>query len=171
MASEATKRKRRRNPSGGLAPARKDTLMRRLEEKAGRKKMREVLEWSRDARGQALLDLMTDPAYRKHTFPKLCAKVGLRYHEALDLFRRFQLDLAILHVSCHLPKVMRDTAIDACSSERTCVRCNGTGERDSNPCSQCNGKGTVWVPGDKTCRKLIWDTMVKPYPLVGRNTR
>ncbi len=82
MSSEATKRQRRRNPSGGVSPARKDTLMRRLEENAGREKIIDALEWSGDARGQALLDLMTDPAYRKHTFAGLCGKVGLRYHEA-----------------------------------------------------------------------------------------
>ncbi len=64
---QSKKRRQRKNPSGGISPARKDTLMRRLEENAGRKKMIEVLQWSGDARGQALLELMTDPAYRKHT--------------------------------------------------------------------------------------------------------
>ena len=160
-----TKPKRRKSP------ARKDDLLRRYETTLGRDKMLEVLDWSADQRAVALAAMLCDPAYRRFSFAKLCQRVGLRHVDVLDLFRRHQLDLAILHVSRHLPKVMRDTAIDACSSERTCARCNGTGERDSNPCSQCNGKGTVWVPGDKTCRKLIWDTMVKPYPLVGRNTR
>ncbi len=159
MASETTKRQGRRNPSGGLSPARKDTLMRRLEENAGREKIIDALEWSGDARGQALLDLMTDPAYRKHTFAGLCTKVGLRYHEALDLFRRFQLDCAMIGMSRYLPGLMKQTAEDAMSRDETCVDCDGTGKRDGRMCRGCRGKGTVHILGDLTCLKLVYETM------------
>ncbi len=118
---------------------------------------------------------MLEPAYRSFSFAKLCQRVGLRYQDMLDLFRRYSLDLALLQMSTHLPDVMRQTAEDARSRTEICGACAGAGEipvgKKMMLCRACEGRGERYIMGDWNCRKLIWETMVKPYPLVGRSAR
>ena len=111
MATIATAPKR--NKGKRRSPARKDALLRRYETTVGRDKMLEVLDWSADQRAVALAAMLCDPVYRRFSFAKLCQRVGLRYQDMLDLFRRYSLDLALLQMSTHLPDVMRQTAEDA----------------------------------------------------------
>ena len=164
-----TGRKRRKSP------ARKDALLRRYETTVGRDKMLEALSVSEDERASALVNMMLDPAYRRFSFAKLCQRVGLRYQDMLDLFRRFQLDLGILQVSRQLPDVMRQTADEALSRMEDCRACDGAGEilvgKKMKLCRACKGRGEIYTKGNMTCLKIIWKYMVAPYPLVGRNTR
>ncbi len=159
-------------PKRRKSPARKDGLLRRYETTVGRDKMLEVLDWSADQRAVALAAMLCDPAYRRFSFAKLCQRVGLRHVDVLDLFRRHQLDLAILRVSCRLPDVMRQTADDALSRMEDCRVCDGAGEipvgKKMKLCRACKGRGEIYTKGDLACQKIIWNMMVKPYLLVGR---
>ena len=158
-------RKRRKSP------ARKDALLRRFEATVGRDGILEALDWSADQPAVALAAMLYDPVYRRFSFAKLCQRVGLRYQDVFDSFRRYSLDIALLRVSRHLPEIVEDTVMDARSTERTCTDCDGMGKRDGKPCSYCQGKSTIRVPGDMTCRNIIWN-MIRRHPsLLGSSAR
>ncbi len=158
----------KRNSGKRLSPARKDPAYRRFVQEVGHEELLAALECSDDARGHALANMLGDPAYNRHSLAKLCELVGLRYADLVGMFRRFYIGIGIIRFSRQIPEVLEQTAKAALSTTKACERCDGRGERDGKPCSYCWGKGTIHVPGDPACRKLIWDTMVKRNPLVGR---
>ena len=148
----------KRNSGKRLSPARKDPAYRRFAQEVGQKELLAVLECSDDARGHALADLLCDPAYQRYSLAKLGELVGLRYADLVGMFRRFYIGIGIIRFSRHIPQVMEETAKAALSTTKACERCDGTGERDGEPCSCCWGKGTIHVPGDPACRRLIWES-------------
>ncbi len=148
----------KRNSGKRLSPARKDPMYRRFAREVGHKELLAVLECSDDVRGHALANLLCDPAYNRHSLAKLCELVGLRYLELPKMFHRFYTGIGIIRFSRYIPQVMEDTARDALSTTKACERCDGTGERDGKVCSHCQGKGTIHVPADPACRKLIWES-------------
>ena len=109
------------------SPARKDIFIRRFESSVGRDNLRQALDASDDQRALALMAMLLDPAYNKHTLAKLCERVGLRYLDLFDLFRRANLSKGLLAMCSHLPQVMEDVAMDSLSRVETCAICSGTG--------------------------------------------
>ena len=148
----------KRNSGKRLSPARKDQMYRRFAQEVGHKELLGVLECSDDARGHALANMLGDPAYNRHSLAKLCELVGLRYGDLPKMFLRFYTGIGIIQFSRYIPQVMVETAKAALSTTKACERCDGTGERDGEPCSCCWGKGTIHVPGDPACRRLIWES-------------
>ena len=109
------------------SPARKDSVMNRISESIGREEMAESLACTQDPRAGRLLEMLFDPAYRQHSFPKLCERVHLSVTDVVDLFRRFKLDQGIVAMAKAAPRIMSDTAIDAESTLSPCMNCSGTG--------------------------------------------
>lgn len=146
----------------GKSPARKDTLLRRFGATVGRERLKGALDASMEPRALALLGMMADPLYRKHSFAKLCEKAGLNYRDVFDLFRRAQLDVGMIRMLSSLPKVMEDTAQDALSRSEACPKCDGRGKVSNDgeperPCSKCAGTGSVKVSGAATARAQIFE--------------
>lgn len=141
------------------SPARKDMFIRRLESSVGRDGLLQALEASDDRRALALMAMLLDPAYGKYTLAKLCERVGLRYLDLFDVFRRFNLNTGLLAMSAHLPQVMKDVAIDSLSRVETCAMCSGGGQVNSQLCPKCYGDGTIRICGDAAARKLLFEIM------------
>ena len=115
------------------SPARKDPLMRRFASAVSKEELGGMLAHSGDERAQRALEMLLDPAYRNHTFAKICGKVGLSQLDILDLFRRYKLDLGVIKMSRRAPKIMGDVARDAESRMEACGECAGTGSvKDKN---------------------------------------
>ncbi len=142
-----------------LSPARKDPVYRRFAQEVGHKELLAVLECSDDARGDALSNMLRDPAYQGYSLGKLCELVGLRFADLVRMFQRFYTGIGIIRVSRFIPQVMEDTALNALSRDEPCVDCDGTGKRRGRTCRDCRGKGTVHVLGDLTCLKLVYEVM------------
>ncbi len=142
-----------------LSPARKDPVYRRFVQEVGHKELLAVLDCSDDARGDALANMLRDPAYKGYSLGKLCELVGLRFADLVRMFQRFYTGIGIIRVSRFIPQVMEDTAKAALSRDETCVNCEGSGKRDDRMCRDCRGKGTVHILGDLTCLKLVYATM------------
>ena len=149
------------------SPARKNSLMRRMESTIPREKWAGILGASGDPRADRVFEMLTDPAYRKHSLAKLCERAGLKQLELLDVFRRHQLDVAIMTGCQHLPELMEDMALAARNKKRVCQRCDGLtvtefpgGEPTAiHVCPECDGKGKVLKPGDKDARRDFLDVM------------
>ena len=148
-----------------LSPARKDPVYRQFAQEVGHKELLAVLDCSDDARGDALANMLRDPAYQGYSLGKLCELVGLRYADLVRMFTRFYTSIGMIRFSRHIPQVMEDTALNALSRDETCFRCEGSGRRNGRMCRHCRGKGTVHILGDLTCLKLVYETM----GLTGRN--
>lgn len=149
------------------SPARKDSVMGRISESIGQDEMVDTLAGTQDPRAGRLLEMLFDPAYRQHSFPKLCEKVHLSVTDVVDLFRRFKLDQGIVAMAKAAPRIMSDTAIDAESTLSPCMNCSGTGllivessEGDiERPCPSCLGRGSFRAPGHDKARDLFFRTM------------
>ncbi len=160
MANKTKSRKRR-------CPARKNRLMRRFERTLPREALAPALAGSGDLRAQRLLELMLDPAYRQLTLAKLAERVGLNLTQLIDVFRRHQLDVAIMTGCQHLPELVEDMALAARNKDRSCPRCDGLtatefpGEEPTatRVCPECDGKGKILKPGDKEARRDFLDVM------------
>ena len=141
------------------SPARKDTILRRLEASIG-EELPTTLHHSGDPRAMRLLELLMDPAYSRHSFAKLCERAGVGMVELVDLFRRYKLDLGILKMSKHVPAVLEDTAIDAKASMVCCKRCDGlgyvSGEDEIRNCPACEGTGKLRQPGNPHARQVVF---------------
>jgi hypothetical protein len=157
-------------PRKPKSPIRKDTLMRRISDSVGRDEMLDVLAHASDERASRLLELLCDPAYRNHSFPKLCERVGLKQTEVLQHFRRFHLDQGLIEMARRAPQVMKDVAEDAMKHEVDCHRCGGQGEMvvegmvnqvegQMVECPQCTGTGRLKTRGDAAARKLFFGAM------------
>ena len=154
-----------KNSNKRRSPARKDALLRRFEVTVGRDDLMGTLDASMDPRAFALVQMMADPAYRRHSFGKLCEKVGLRHRDILDLFRRAKLDQAMIRMMAHFPKVAEDLAIDAESRSQPCAECDGSGSvfdpqaSIDRVCRGCAGSGSVRVVGDPHARELLFKAL------------
>ncbi len=160
------------------SPARKDSVMGRISESIGREEIAASLACTQDPRAGRLLEMLFDPAYRQHSFPKLCEKVHLSVTDVVDLFRRFKLDQGIVAMAKAAPTIMADTAIDAESTLSPCMNCSGTGllivegsDGDiERPCPSCLGRGSFRAPGHDKSRELFYKTMglTKRGPMVAQ---
>ena len=134
--------------------------MRRIEAGIG-DEISPTLTHSGDPRAQRLAETLLDPAYRHHSFGRLCERAGLSGREVVDLFRKYKIDEGIVRMSKHVPDVLEDTAIDAKSRMECCRRCDGLGsvpltEKEDRECPVCYGSGQVRLPGDKNARELLF---------------
>ena len=145
------------------SPARKDTMLRRFDALVGRDEITAALELSRDPRSRALLGMMLDPTYNKHSFAKLCQKAGLRLTDLVDVFRRGKQLEATLSALQNLPHLVEETMLDALPAVEVCSRCDGRVEvqDEGEPerkrlCPACKGSGEVRVPGNVEARRMIF---------------
>ena len=146
-------------PKKRLSPARKDLVLRQFAASMDQGELNTVLAYSGDPRAEQLLSMLLDPAFRRHSFPKLCERVGLRQADLIDLFRGHYTGLAVIRALRHLPEVVEDLCKAAKSSLIACPRCDGRGDvkDDQEPggvrrCPQCTGSCEVEVPGDYRAR-------------------
>ena len=153
---------KRQSWTGGKrrSPPRKDPLFCLLLAEIGLQELMAVLELSGQPRALALLDLLSDPAYSRHTLATLCGRIGLTFVRLFDIYRRVQICRGIILMANHLPDVMEDVAIDSISRCVTCHACAGSGHiaTDSDldaVCTDCRGSGTLRIPGDAASRKLF----------------
>jgi hypothetical protein len=84
------------------SPPRKDPLFRLFEAELGLQELMDVLALSGELRALSLLDLLSDPAYSRHTLSALCARIGLTFIGLLDIYRRVQLNIGIMLMANHL---------------------------------------------------------------------
>lgn len=152
------------------SPPRKDIVFRRLEQSVPREEWLQALETSGDERANHLMMRMMDPAFSKHSLPKLARDVGLTYPQVLKLITQHRLDQGLLRMSAHVPQVLEDVAVDAQSTLVPCPACQGkkvlremdrkTGEvLSEKTCWSCDGKGKLRKIGDADSRKLMLDTL------------
>jgi hypothetical protein len=161
-----------------------DKVFRRLEASVPREELERAMDAAPDERAQQLLMRLMDPAFRKHSLPKLAKDVGLTYPQVLHYIQRYRLDEGLLKMSAHVPQVLEDVAIDSKSKEVTCPNCEGTTQvaviekvedEKGKPilrqkldddaqlmwkkCLVCDGAGTIRQVGDTDSRKLLFETM------------
>ena len=165
MASKGRGSKRR-------SPARKDTMLRRIENTVGREQWASILNWSSDERAGRLWELLFDPAYQKHSMAKLSERVGLKSKDLLELFRRFHIDVAVIMAARHAPEVMKDVIEDALNTTVVCHRCDGklqvqNDDGSDRVCPACQGKGTEIRIGDYRARRMVLESV----GLLGQNRR
>lgn len=147
------------------SPARKDPLMRRFTSTVSKEELGGMLAHSGDERAWRALEMLLDPAYRNHTFAKICGKVGLSQMDIMDLFRRYHLDMGIVAMAREAPAIMEDIAKDAQSRMEACKKCHGTGmvkdkeTEGMSRCLHCAGEGQVRIPGDYRARRLFFKVM------------
>ena len=133
--------------------------MRRFTSTVSQEELGGMLAHSGDQRAWRALEMLLDPVYRNHTLAKVCEKVGLSQIDIVDLFRRHQMDMALVSMSRKAVQVMEDTAEDARSRMETCKGCQGKGMIDTRRCPQCEGEGQVRVPGDYKARRLMFQAL------------
>ena len=157
MREKAKRRKR-------LSPARKDTMLRRIETSVGKEEWASILNWSSDERTGRLWELLFDPAYQKHSMAKLSERVGLKSKDLLELFRRFHIDVAVIMAARHAPEVMKDVIEDALNTTVVCHRCDGklqvqNDDGSDRVCPACQGKGTEIRIGDYRARRMVLESV------------
>ena len=166
-------------------PPRADKIFRRLEASIPREELIKAMDATPDERANQLLLRLLDPAFRKHSLPKLAKDVGLTYPQVLHYITKYRLDQGLLQMSAHVPQVMEDVAIDSKSKEVTCPNCEGAKviahtEVVEDPdtkkkvvlqklddeglpmwkkCLVCDGAGTIRQVGDADSRKLLFETL------------
>lgn len=167
------------------SPPRKDIVFRRLEQSVPREEWLQALETSGDERAQHLMMRMMDPAFAKHSLPKLARDVGLTYPQVFKLITQHRLDQGLLRMSAHVPQVLEDVAVDAQSTMVPCPGCQGSGvlhdrvmdtddsgqpiidpttkkplmKTVESKCWSCDGVGKLRKIGDADSRKLMFDTL------------
>lgn len=170
-------------PLKGLPRA--DKIFRRLESSVPREELIAAMDSTPDERANQLMLRLLDPAFRKHSLPKLAKDVGLTYPQVLHYITKYRLDQGLLNMSAHVPKVMEDVAIDSKSKEVTCPNCEGSkvvavteivedpdtkkkvvlqrlddeGRGVWKKCLVCDGAGTIRQVGDADSRKLLFETL------------
>lgn len=165
-------------------PPRTDKIFRRLEASIPRDELIAAMDSTPDERANQLLLRLLDPAFRKHSLPKLAKDVGLTYPQVLHYITKYRLDQGLLQMSAHVPRVMEDVAIDSKSKEVTCPNCEGSkviahteivddekgkkvvvqklddeGRPMWKKCLVCDGAGTIRQVGDADSRKLLFETL------------
>jgi hypothetical protein len=159
---------RRSTWAGGKrrSPPRKDPSFRLLEAEIGLQELMAVLALSGEPRALSLLDLLSDPAYSRHTLASLCKRVGLSFIRIFDIYRRAQINRGTILMASHLPGIMEDIAIDSLTRSVTCHGCAGSGRASINAvrssdaiCAACGGSGIMCIPGDAASRKLFMKLM------------
>ena len=118
----ATKITRKQGRSKRRSPARKDTFLRRFAANVERDELLGMLEHRGDERSCRLLEMLLDPAYRNHSFGRLCERVGMRSADVVDLFRKYKFDVGIVTLSRAAPQVMQSTVEDALNGDRVSRR-------------------------------------------------
>ncbi len=158
-----------------------DTALKRFYETLSQDEITQALFHSPDPRVSQLLEYMFDPKYRSWGFTKLCRECHLYLGDIVDAFKNYQLDLGIIAMAKHAPKILADTAIDAQSTKGVCMSCRGTGqvtefaegpedEPKEGICPDCMGDGTIRVPGHDKSRDLFFKTMglLKAPPMIAQ---
>ena len=121
----------------------------------------DALQLSGDKRFFRLYDALHDDAYRNTSPGTLCRKFGISWLDLMELWRQYNVDLGLMRMATHLPKVIDDVAQDALSREAACLHCDGLGKivdgNEQRDCPVCDGRGNVEVPGDEHARRLVFE--------------
>jgi hypothetical protein len=155
----------RQDKNGRPMPVRadRDRLMKGFFEAVPRGPLEEAMQVSGDKKFYRLYDALHDDAYRNTSPGTLCRKFGISWLDLMDLWRKYNRDLGMMIMANHLPQVLDDISVDALRRECVCPRCDGVGQvgetGDTRPCPVCDGRRTIWVPGDPTARKLVLAVM------------
>ena len=158
-----------------------DIALNRFYETLSQDEITQSLFHSPDPRVIQLLEFMFDPNYRTWSFTRLCRECHLYLGDIVDAFKNYQLDLGIIAMAKHAPKILLDTAKDAQSSKGVCLNCQGTGEvlelsQDvegeavTTICPACMGDGAIVIPGHDKSRDLFFRTMglLKAAPMIAQ---
>jgi hypothetical protein len=151
----------RRDKNGRSVPIRadRDAPLKFFFENVPRARLDDALQMSGDKRFFRLYDALHDEAYRNTSPGTLCRKFGISWLDLIELWRQYNVDLGLMRMATHLPEVMEDVVQDALSRDVACECCDGigsvTGAHGQGPCSVCEGRGKVRVPGDEHARQLV----------------
>ena len=159
-----------------------------METPAQREQIALVLRNSTDERMRTLAAQASDPMYKQTSFAVLAEKNKLNYYMVAEEFKHIMRGEGYIRQAQHLPDLMEQAAIEARSKFELCDTCDGKGtvpDADAydalckkadekkqrwphyaprKQCTQCKGKGKIWVKGDVEQLKMIFET----YGLIGK---
>ena len=146
------------------SPPRKNRLLKRFADTLGQDELADVLTHAADPRAHRLMAMLLDPAYKRHSFGKLCERAGLNLVDLWDLLRRCRIDQGIIAMARHAPRIMEDIALDAESKMVCCNHCGGAGKITAREaelaCPLCEGVGQIRAPGNDQARRLFFKVML-----------
>jgi hypothetical protein len=121
----------------------------------------EALLSSGEEQFHRLYDALHDDVYRRTSPGTLCRRFGISWMDLMNLWHSYNMQLGMLQIATHLPKILEDVAEDSLSRYGPCPVCDGIGylEVDSirYTCVECEGRGKVLVPGDAHARRLLFE--------------
>ena len=138
--------------------ARRDKIMRQTENILGRDAIAHALLADSDLRIQSFAAQMVDPANAGTTMSRIAEKLGLKWDDIVEAFRKSKIAEGNLRMFQHIPQIMEDTAIDSKSKLKMCPMCEGKGKSGEQDCVECEGSGRVRVAGSTEARKIVFET-------------
>lgn len=141
----------------------------------GKDELVAVLRESDDPIAEKLLNHLTSPSFDQHAPATLCRRLGITVRELQAFYANTQKGRALMEAAKALPRVVRDTFVDAQSQTKTCLECYGEGtifaRRKERKCPACDGIGQVRVAGSVANRKLAFEItgLIKQGPLIQTN--
>lgn len=133
----------------------------RMESPEDRLMIAHILSRSNDERMQRLSRLLLDPVDLMGQKVSLAAQAvacGVSDVEISNVFVKAIKAEGFIRQAKHLPDLMEQAAIDAKSKFEDCKKCGGAGSIGDKVCEKCSGSGTVYVLGDTTRLRMIFET-------------
>ena len=138
--------------------ARRDKLMRQTEDILGREPIAKALLSNSDLRIQSFAAQLVDPGNANTTMSRIAEKLGLKWDDIVEAFRKSKIAEGNLRMFQHIPQIMEDTAIDSKSKLKMCPMCEGKGKSGEQDCMECEGTGRVRVAGNTEARKIVFES-------------
>lgn len=133
----------------------------RMEAPEDRLMIAHILSRSADERLQRLSRLLLDDKDLMGQKVSLAAQAvacGVTDVEISNAFVKAIKAEGFIRQAKHLPDLMEQAAIDAKSRWEDCKHCGGAGSIGDKVCERCSGKGEVYVLGDTSRLKMVFET-------------
>ena len=153
--------KRRKKKDTALSPQHEDPQWQALEAKlGGRDGLLAAARASKNPKATMFMELMLDPAFRRHGTKDLAKKAGLTVPEIVDIYRDLRWMETTIALHERLPEIIEGAAQDATPSFVPCPECKGTKHAENgDACWYCRGAGEIRKSGDKDKLKFIGDAV------------
>ena len=105
---------------------------------------------------------ITDPRNARLTLVTLCRRHEVTLTDLQKVWREHQVNLGLMGMANHAPRVMENIATDAASYNDICPTCRGKGKIFSKAksfCPRCAGHGVVKRPGDLESRHIMMEAL------------
>lgn len=118
---------------------------------------------------QRLVELIDSSVGARKSLGVMMVQAGVKPSALMDAYARGAAKMgmvgAIVEAHRHLPRIMKDLALRAIDRKEVCKICVGSGsvkakpnyEKDSTPCPQCKGEGSIVVQADQFAINKIWE--------------